>query len=441
MRQGPLKRFLALVCLAALVLAGCAREPRRSTFVHRDLPNGITIITKENRASRVVAIQAWIRDGGLFETPDQAGAARLVASLMFSKTPSTEFGEIEDTIEALGGTVSVNPQKDFVEYSCVVPSEHFELTVELLTDGLENAVFDSAVFESRKAKVLRDIASRGSRPIDAAYELCLSEMLGEHPYGRPTRTTAESVQKVTLEEVRARYSERYVGANMLVVVAGDVDPVDAADLLEERLSGIESGQRAEPVVSEVEWPSRSSRVVREMDVKSAYQVVCFPAPGIRDRDSITMDILLMILKAGRSMRLHRILKEELGLVNSVDAQWYTLGQPSPLFVWMELPPDKVEEAERAVVEIFTDLAETPVSEGELGKAKTYWKTQILFMSETAEGQAFYEGYWTLLGWPGLPEEYVERLGTVTVEEVQRAAALYFGSGVHTTAVLTPGRGN
>jgi len=166
-------------------------------------------------------------------------------------------------------------------------------------------------------------------------------------------------------------------------------------------------------------------------------VMCFPAPSIVDEENITMDVLLMVLTGGRSSRLERALSEERQLVTGVEAGWYTLRQPSPLFVWMELPPDNVEAAEEAVASLFMDLAEAEVSPEELSKAKTYWKTQVYFLNETSEGQAFYDAYWTFLGWPELPQEYLESIDRVTTDEVRRAAEKYFGTGAYATSVLLP----
>jgi predicted Zn-dependent peptidase len=245
------------------------------------------------------------------------------------------------------------------------------------------------------------------------------------------------VAGLTLEKIRRRYRERYVGSNLTIVVAGAVDPIHAADVITERVSGVAAGTPAEPAAGPVVWPIETTRVVERDDLRKAYQAVCFPGPGIRDEENISMDILLMILKGGRSGRLWRTLVEEKELAYSVDAGWYTLRQPSPMFFWMELPPENVVAAEEALVEILEELGERQVSAEELEKAKTYWKTQVLMMRETAEGQAFFQGYWTSLGWLGFPEEYAAGLAAVTVEEVQAAAQHYFGDGVHSTAVLLP----
>ena len=432
----PKPRVFILCAVAAVVIAGCA-EREEPIYEARVLPNGVQILTRENRACGVVAVRALVRDGALYETPDEAGLSHLISSLMFARTTSTGPGEIEKAIEELGGVAAVNARHDFVDYAGVAPSQHFETLVDLLADGLQNAVFDSARFERMRAEALRSIEAVRKKPVDRTHLMCIAELLGDHPYGRAAVGTPEVVSSLTLAQVRERYRERYVGANVLVTVSGDVDPRVAADAIEARFAGLDAGRPAEPAAPPIAWPTESKRVVLRTDVKTAYQVLCFPGPAITDEDSIAMDILLMILTGGRSTRLERVLSEERRLVTSIDAGWYTLRQPSPLYVWMELPPDNIEESERAVVEIFRELSENEVTEEELAKAKTYWKTQVLLLNETAEGQAFYEGYWTLLGWPGLPAEYIETLDVVTAEDVRSAAARYLGQGVHSTAVLLP----
>ncbi|MBD3348242.1 MAG: hypothetical protein GF400_03470 [Candidatus Eisenbacteria bacterium] len=428
---------LVLPCAAAAVLAaGCGveEEPER---VSRTLPNGARVLVRENRASNVVSVQTWVADGALYETPDEAGEAYLLSQMLFTQTRGQSPGEFVKAVERLGGSMSVNPRHDFTQYAAIAPSENFEALLELVADGLENAVFDSAGFEDARRKTLSSIESIGRRPMERAHLLCISSLLEGHPYGRPVQGTVESVSTTELSDLRERYGRVYTGPNILFSVAGDVDPAWAADEIEKRMSDLPYGDPASPAAPPVDWPDDKTRIVRKADVRTGYQVMCFPAPSILDEDSITMDVLLMVLSGGRSSRFERVLSEERHLVTAVEAGWYTLRQPSPLFVWMELPPDNIEEAERTVASLFMDLVESEVSVEEIAKARTYWKTQVYFMNETAEGQAFYNAYWTFLGWPELPKEYLESIDDVTPEDVRRAAAKYFGSGAYSVAVLLP----
>ena len=419
-----------------LLLAGCGQE-RTTVTVHTYTDNGSVIIAKQNRASGVVATQIFVRDGAFFETPEEAGTANLLRNLMFEETETRGPGDVMSEIEALGGRMSSAGRHDFVQYAVTVPSDNFDEAMDILADGLVNARFDPERVERNRDHAVEHIYSMLSRPVDKAYQLCLSEMMGDHPYGRAAEGLSEVVTNLTAEDVERRYRERYVGSNMLVAVAGDVDAEAASDRIKEMLSGLEKGVRAEAAAAPVVWPTESRRVVERTDVRRPCQVVAFPGPGIDDRENVTMDVLLVTLMEGRSSRLNTRLKEELGLVHSVGAGWYTLRQPSPLFVWMELPEENVEAAEAATVELIMEFAQEPVTPEELAKAKMQLEVGNLRMVETAEGQAFHDGYWTNIGGEEFATQYVDRLIEVTAEEIQQAAALYLGSGVHVTAVVLP----
>ena len=422
--------------LSILLLAGCGQE-RTTTIVHTVTDNGAIIIARENRASGVVATQLYVRDGAFFETSDEAGIANLLHAHMFRETENRGPGEIQRAIEGLGGHVSSASRHDFIQFAVTVPSGNFDEAVELLRDGLLNPVFDPVRVERDREKTLKYIDDMYKRPVDMAYRLCLSEMMGEHPYGRMAEGAPEVLSGLTAEDIERRYRERYIGPNVLVATTGDLNPVAAANKIAEVLSRLETGAQAEAVSPPVTWPTESRTVVEHADVRKACQVLGFPGPGVTDRDNVTMDVLLVILAEGGSSRLNVRLKEELGLVHSVGAGWYTQRHPSPFFVWMELPDENIKAAEDATVQLLKEIAENPVGDDELAKAKMLLKVGNIRMVETAEGQAFHDGYWNAIGGEEFASEYLERLSLVTADEIQRAAALYLGSGIHIAAVVLP----
>lgn len=436
MRRNPLSRAAVAAVLCVLALAGCGQE-QTSTLVHTTTDNGAAIIVRENRASGLVAAQIFVRDGAFFEAPDEAGSASLLRSLMFQETKSRGPGEIRSAIEDLGGVLSSAGRHDFVQYAVTVPSGNFDEALGLIQDGLLNAAFDPDRVEREKEKIVESIADMLRSPVEAAYSFCLSEMMGDHPYGRLAEGTPEILEGLTVDDIERRYRERYVGSNILVAVSGDVDATAASEKIAGMLSGLEKGVAAEPASPPVTWPTESRTVTKREDVRKPCQVIGFPGPGITDDENVTMDVLLVILAEGGSSRLYGRLKEELGLVHSIGAGWYTQRHPSPLFVWMQLPEESIGAAEVATVELMKELAAEPVSEEELAKAKTQLEVGNIRMVETAEGQAFHDGYWNSIGGEQFAREYLDRLSRVTAEEVQQAAARYLGHGVHIAAVVLP----
>jgi zinc protease len=424
------------VLLAGILLAGCG-EKREVTTARKVLTNGLTVVVRENGASDVASMYIFVRDGALFETPDQAGAANLLRTMLFSQTDEHAEGGIQRAIEGLGGRMLSSAAHDFVQYSFTVPSDGFYKMLDLVAEGLAAPVFEQEELDRNREKVLDGIEEMRHRPVDRAYRLCLSELMGDHPYGRLADGDPATLPGITLEDLRKRFEERYVGPNIIVAVAGKLDPRTAADRVGRAMAVIRDGETAAPAAGPVKWPTESVRTVERADVARTAEVLGFPGPSIADRDNITMDVLLVALMEGKSSRLNMRLKEELGLVYAVGAGWYTQRQPSPLFIWMELPTKNVTAAEKAVVQLLQEMASQPVSEDELAKARVLLEAGNLRMTETAEGQAFYMGYWNSVGDEEFANTYAERLASVTAAEVQRAAERYLGSGIHATAIVEP----
>lgn len=434
----PLASAAVLSLLATILLVGCSTEVERTTVTHvRVLPNGATVYAQENRASDVVSVQAWVRDGALFESSEDAGIAFLLANTMFDQSEARGPGEIKVSIEKLGGSISPMCRHDYAQHMIVVPAAHFDSAADILVEGLLHPLFDQARVERVKARIIRDLPSLERRWMDQAYLLCLEELFGDHPYSRLPQGSPEALAGISAADLAARHRDHYVASNLVMVVSGSVPSDVAVNRIEELVSSVESGQRARPAAEPIEWPSASRRRIERADVTKAYQVAAFPGPSVTDEDSITMDVLLIVLERGRSSRLSRIVREERGLVQSIGAGWYTQLQPSPLFVWMEASPDKIAEAEEAVVDVLVGLAEEPVTENELEKAKTILEAATLFDHETAEMQAFYYGYWSSIGGIEFADQYFDRLQEVTAEEIQEAAARHFSSRVHVTAAILP----
>ncbi len=437
-----LKPVLVTCCIAILPLAlgalvgGCARDEGPISEI-RVLPNGLTVVAKQSRNSDVVSVQAWVNDGTLYEDADEAGIAHLLARLVLDQSETRGPGEMTIAIENVGGWISSGSSHDFVNHAIAVQSEHLGLAIEILADGIANAVFEPERVEREKSAVLASLARLDEKPIERANLIFLEKMVGAHPYGRPEQGTLETVERITAEDLVARHAARYVASNMMIVIAGNADPVAAVDQVAALLGGLDEGAPAEPAASPPVWPTATTRLVEYGDVHRAYQMIGFPAPGVEHPKSVAMDVLLWTLSHGRSSRLNVQLNEELGLVGAVSAGWYTKRQQSPIFVWMELSHENLEAAEEATVELMKNLAVELLDADELAKAKTLLESEMIFGRETSSGLATYYGYWPSIGGMDFADEYFDRLAAVTAEDIRSLAEEYFESGVHVAVAVVP----
>ncbi|MGH7354271.1 MAG: insulinase family protein, partial [Candidatus Rokuibacteriota bacterium] len=96
------RAFLATVGwgLAGCATAGqapsapAARGDAPAGPVREVLPNGVTLIAQEHRASAVVAVQMWVKVGGRDETADELGLSHYLEHMLFKGTPTRPPGSI-----------------------------------------------------------------------------------------------------------------------------------------------------------------------------------------------------------------------------------------------------------------------------------------------------------------------------------------------------------
>jgi predicted Zn-dependent peptidase len=104
---------------------------------------------------------------------------------------------------------------------------------------------------------------------------------------------------------------------------------------------------------------------------------------------------------------------------------------------MELDPQNVTAAEDAVVEFIGALAETPLTVEDLERGKTLLSSYMVFASETAQQQAAYEGYWSIVAGEGYADSYLQRIRAVTVEDLRGAVERYLRPDSRVAVVLKP----
>ncbi len=422
---------VALVCLLS-----CSRGERPTTVI-RTVPNGTTIIVEENRGIEVVSVQVWVRDGALYEPTDQVGAAMLLHSTIIDGRRDDELLRMAEEFSALGGKVTGYPSYDFVSFMATAPSRHFDRTARLMQKGLVGVRIDEGDIEIARDAVSKHIASYEKSEREGVYMAGLAALIPDHPYSVSSYGTMQYINSLTAEDLQERYDRMYVGANLVISVAGDVDAVEAANLMESLFSGIAAGERAEPASAQLPWPTNQPRIVQHGASESAYMIINYPGPAGSAEDVAYMDLLLMALARSRVSLLNVALTRDHDLVSDVGGGWGTHIQPYPFQAWMHLPAGNVSMAEQVTTETFSSLAEEEVSEVELERLKNLLQTEIAMSQELAVEQASYRGYWTIVGGDDFIDDYFARIESATPADLRRTAEKYFAAEGHLTTALLP----
>ena len=187
------------------------------------LDNGVRVLVEENHAAPVVAVQVWVASGAADDPPALAGAAHLYEHLVFRGTRRRAPGAGEREIEAAGGTVGAWTGLDETVYQATLAAPFLDLGLDVLADALTAPTFDAAELARAKKLAAAEIARDAIDPARAASEMLRAGAFAGDAYGRPLLGKPEAVAAFTREALAAHFAETYLGANMTVVVVGDVD--------------------------------------------------------------------------------------------------------------------------------------------------------------------------------------------------------------------------
>ena len=334
---------------------------------------------------------------------------------------TNEFGQI---IEKHGGTgLNASTSYDVTTYFYQLPSNKLELWAYLESERFINPVMRE--FYTERDVVMEERRMRtDSSPIGRMLEEFLAMSYIGHPYGRPLVGYQSDLENFTRAQALELYEKYYVPSNVVIGLAGDVDPDEVKELAEEYFEDWEPGPQPKPVHT-VEPEQRGERRVSLRDPGQPFLAIGYHKPDMFHPDAPVYDVITELFANGRSSRLHqRLVKEEKKAV-AVGAITQIPGELYPgLFISFVVPAKGTTalECETAVLEELDRLKNEPVDAAELEGVKTRMKANFIRQMRSNFGTVsnlvqseLFEDDWR----QGLV--YPTEIDAVTAADVQRVA--------------------
>ncbi len=426
--------FLAGACSGA---SGRTPAPLDGPMLtRRVLTNGVRVVVQEFHESEVVALQLWVQAGGRDEMPSELGLAHYLEHMLFKGTAVRAPGFVDREIEGVGGRINAGTSLDYTYYHTVLPGRRALAGVEMLADIAVNATLSENLLDLEKRVVLEEMRLGEDNPRRYLFRQLYEMLFESHPYGRTVIGTADLVRGLTRETLVGFYRRHYVPESFVLVVVG---PVRTAEILAsaERTFGRLPRSGFQRLPAAAPQSLRSKRLAIERPGTQAYLGMGWHAPKLDHADTPVVDLLTAILGQSRSSRLPQALRERRPLVVAVGAGYSPLEAAGAIIVTAQLDPGNLEPAEAAVLDEIRRVRERGVSAAELRRAVTAAEARHEFSSETAEGRALTFGRAETV-WR-LDDElaYINRLRSVTPEQIRVAARRYLDLQRYTRLALVP----
>lgn len=404
------------------------------------LSNGLTVVYEKNNASDVVSLNIGVRLGSVNESDAESGLCHLIEHMVFKGTKTHEPGEIAVLVEASGGELNAYTSLDQTVYYINTPARHFEQAAHILKEMVFDARFDPAELEREKEVVVEEIRRGMDNPMRVLGELLFASVFLKHNYRRPVIGTEKLVRGFSRDQVYSFYKKHYQPQNMIFGVCGNVNESELSHVLE-KLFRFEASSplQFEPVLPEPE-KKQASLKMQPMDIQATYFDIGFAAPDLAHPDVPALDILSHLLGESSTSLLEKFTREKEQLVHSIYSNCYTPKHPGVFVIGGQVDPDKINAAlssiRRQIITARTELFD----EDALSRAKMLMKSQLIFDKETCEGTARkWMLYETIISDFSYDKKYIEKIESLTTEDVRRVAGEYLDPARCTLAILHPKR--
>ncbi|NGP87121.1 M16 family metallopeptidase [Fodinibius halophilus] len=194
-------------------------------FWETKMDNGIEVIGTSYNEIPVVNLQLTINGGHRLDInhSTKAGLASLTASMLNESTENYSAEEIQEELRKLGSSVSVSASKSSTSLNVRALKKNLKPTLELVEEVLYRPAFDSTDFARVKKQQIEGIQSSYKDPAAIASQVYNRLLYGDkHIYSVPSSGIEETVQRITLDDVKSFYEKYYAPELSELVVVGDI---------------------------------------------------------------------------------------------------------------------------------------------------------------------------------------------------------------------------
>ncbi len=294
------------------------------------------------------------------------------------------------------------------------------------------------VLEERRSRIENDPGARLSEQATASFYM-------NHPYRHPVIGWDHEIKTITHDDLEAFYRTWYSPNNAILVVVGDVTVEQVRPLAEKYYGAIP----ARELPPRVEWREPPSSVARRITLTDA-QVRQpgwsrrYHAPSYvygASEHAYALEVLSDILGGGTTSRLYRSLVVEQKIAAAAGA-WYSPASRGPTTFGLyasPLPGGDLEPVEAAIAAEIDGLLRDGVTEDEVLSARARMQAEAIYARDSLRAPAHSLGGGLVIGMSVEDiEAWPERIGAVTVEQVNAAARAVLSGAAPMTTLLLPG---
>ena len=385
--------------------------------------NGLRLVVVPMKSTKTATVLVLVGTGSRYETKNINGISHFLEHMMFkgtAKRPNTL--DIAKELDSIGAEYNAFTHKEYTGYYAKASSEKLNLITDVVSDIFLNSKLDEQEMEREKGVIIEEINMYLDDPPRYVGDLFEKLLYGDQPSGWNIAGEKEIVKKFTKNDFVNYFGSHYVAKDTIIAVAGNIDKEKIKnELIPEFFKGARKGDKIDRLpVSESQ--NKPEILLHHKKTDQTHFIL-----GVRGYDMFSpkleaAQVLSVILGGGMSSRLFIQVRERQGLAYYISSSLDPYTDHGYFATQAGVNNDKVERAIETVLKEYKSIKENLVPEDELKKAKEFIKGRLVIALEQSDDLAgFYANQWLLKNETLTPEEKLDKIMSVTAQNVQEVA--------------------
>lgn len=391
------------------------------------LPNGLRVILIPMKEVGSATTLVLVGAGSRYETKENNGISHFLEHMAFKGTRKRPTArEIATLMDSLGAESNAFTGKELTGYYIKSAANHVPTALDIISDILSNSLLDQQEIDRERGVIIEEINLYEDTPMRKIPDIFERLLYGDTPMGWDIAGEKDIINKIQRDDFVSYMKELYSANNMVIVVAGNIDEKQTLSQIEESFSSYPEFKTAE-FVKDSESQSGPQVTLKHKETEQAHFCLGVRTVGLlNEEDRFPLSILGAVLGGGMSSRLFHEVRERRGLayyVRTLNENYIDRGYIS---TFSGVDPKRIDDAIKVVVEEYEKIKEKgEIKEEEIRKSKEFIKGHfVLDLEDTKSVAALYGSTQLLENKIENPEDVIEKIEKVTLEEVNMIAEKY-----------------
>jgi zinc protease len=402
--------------------------------VRATLPNGLRVILVRNSLAPVTTTVVNYLVGSNEAPAGFPGMAHAQEHMMFRGSPGLTADQLSAISAGMGGNFDADTQQTVTQYFFTVPAENLDVALHIESLRMKGVLDSNELWDKERGAIEQEVSQDLSNPQYVFYTKLLSALYKGTVYEHDALGTKPSFDKTTGDMLHDFYSKWYAPNNAILVIAGDIDPQKVMSQIETLFGDIP--KKALPERPTIQLGPVSNQALKiTTDLPYALAVLSFRVPGFDSPDFAALDILSDVLGSQRGT-LYALVPD--GKALDAGFSLDLLPKGGVAYAMAAFPANGNGDAlTHQVQQILDDDLKNGVPAELVEASKRHEVADEEFQKNSIEGLAMEWSNAVAVEGRQSPQDDIDAIQKVTVDDVNRVARQYLGHQDEILALLTP----